>query len=377
MSEVSVSKIFGFGEVLSQLYNIVFRRRLEFKFELIPYVSEGLTLKKIANFFIFGLNQFILQSKPLGYPLIAQVEPTNFCNLSCPLCLTTSVTPSRLRSIMPFETFKKLIDEVGDYLLLIVLWNWGEPFLNPDIFRMIKYAKSKNIIIHCSTNGNVRFNEKMTEELLDSGLDTLIVAVDGATEETYRKYRKGGSLQKVLTNIRTIVNAKKRKGIETPRLNLRFVVMRQNEREIPLIKKLARELDVDYLTFKAVYMPCELGEELDRNYVPENQKYRQYEYEDRNFVRKKKSFRCVRPWKRITVDALGEVISCEFDYKSTHSFGKLKGDKSVMAIWKSHKAVDFRKHFNMGWNEYYLCKDCTYKNMTVEDCNIEKIDLKH
>jgi radical SAM protein with 4Fe4S-binding SPASM domain len=317
-----------------------------------------------------------MPSRPFGYPLIVQVEPANFCNLSCPLCFTTSETSSRLRSIMPFETFKKLIDEVGDYLLLIVLWNWGEPFLNPDIFRMIKYAKSKNICIHCSTNGNVRFDEERAEELVDSGLDTLIVAVDGATEETYKKYRKGGSLQKVLKNIRTITDTKKTKGAETPRLNLRFVVMRHNEREIPSIKKLAKELDVDFLSFKTVDLPPHLGENLDNCYVPENQKYQKYEYEAQGFTRREKPFTCMRPWKRIVVDALGDIIPCEYDYKSTHSFGKINGDKSAMALWKGANAVDFRKNFNTGWNDYYLCKDCTYKNMTAEECVIEKIELK-
>jgi radical SAM protein with 4Fe4S-binding SPASM domain len=273
---------------------------------------------------------------------------------------------------MPFEAFKKLIDEVGDYLLLIVLWNWGEPFLNPDIFRMIKYAKSKNILVHCSTNGNVKFDEKMAEKLVDSGLDTLIVAVDGATEETYRKYRKGGELQRVLVNIKTIARTKNRKKTNTPRLNLRFVVMRQNEKEIPLIKKLAKEIDVDYLSFKAVNAPPD----LESAYAPENQKYHRYAFDAELFIRKQKHFTCMRPWKRITVDALGDIIPCEFDYKSLHSFGKIDGDKSAMATWKGANAVDFRKNFNIGWNKYYTCKDCTYKYMLDEDCNIEKIDLK-
>jgi radical SAM protein with 4Fe4S-binding SPASM domain len=84
----------------------------------------------------------------------------------------------------------------------------------------------------------------------------------------------------------------------------------------------------------------------------------------------------VRPWKRIAVDTLGNVIPCEYDYKNTYFFGNINGYEPVMDIWKGKKAVDFRKHFNMGWNDYYLCKDCTYKNMAGEDCVIEKLSFK-
>ena len=202
-------KIFKFSKILPQIPNLLFRKRLNFEFELLPFEANNLTIKKRLNFFIAGLNQFLLPSHPLGYPVVAQIEPTNFCNLSCPLCLTTSENQSRPRASLSYGTFKNFIDQVGDYLLLIVLWNWGEPFLNPDIFKMISYAKSKNILIHSSTNGNVQFSEEKAERLVKSGLDSLIFAVDGTTQKTYSKYRKGGNLELVLANIRTIVKIKK------------------------------------------------------------------------------------------------------------------------------------------------------------------------
>lgn len=351
------------------------RRRIEFEFELIPYISEGLSLRKTANFFWFGLNQFLTPSRPLGIPVIGQVEPVNFCNLSCPLCLTTSQTGSRRRSLLAFSTFKRFIDEVGDYLLLIVLWNWGEPFLNPDIFRMIRYAKSKNIIMHSSTNGNVIFDEARAEELVDSGLDTLVFGVDGATEETYRKYRKGGSLGNVIESIRTIVKVKDKVNSKKPFLNLRFVIMKHNEKEIPLIKQLAGDLGVDFLSFKTVDMPAARGDDLDSSFAPGNPGYRRYEY-DQAHKRVGRPFSCMRPWKRITMDALGEIIPCEYDYKDMHSFGNAGKRSFLREVWKGKKSVEFRKKFNKGFNDYYLCRDCTYKNRVAEDCTIEKIRLR-
>ncbi len=135
-----------------------FRGRLRFNFEQLPFEARNLSWKKKINFFLAGLNQYLLPSKPIGYPVIAQVEPSNVCNLECALCLTTSINHERKAALLSLETFKKFIDEVGDYLLLIIFWNWGEPFLNPEATDMIRYATDKGILIHSSTNGNVPFS---------------------------------------------------------------------------------------------------------------------------------------------------------------------------------------------------------------------------
>lgn len=368
-------KIFKFREVLPQLPNLLVRRRFRFEFEMLPFEAEQIRLKKLGNFFLAGLNQFLLPSKPLGFPVIAQVEPANFCNLSCPLCLTTSQTRSRPRKLLERARFQEFIDEIGDFLLLIVLWNWGEPFLNPDIFKMIAYAKSKHIMVHSSTNGNVQFGEERAAQLVESGLDSLVFGVDGATQQSYSAYRKDGDLDVVLENIRTIVRAKKKKRSEKPRLNLRFVVMKDNEHEIPAMRELARQLEVDFFTLKTVDMPPSLGQGLDGEYAPGEEKYQRYEYRAGGFERKNQHFVCMRPWKRITLDALGEVIPCEYDYKDAHSFGNIRTEESVMKAWKSDGARDFRERFDLGNNGFYLCRDCTYKNSKGDDCTVEKISV--
>jgi len=370
-------RIFKFKEVFPQLGQLLFRKRFRFQFEMIPYEVENLPLKKIMNFFIAGLNQYIPRSRPFGYPVFTQVEPANFCNLSCPLCLTVSETAVRTKALLSLNVFQKFIDDLGEYLLLIVLWNWGEPFLNPDIYKMIAYAKARGILIHTSTNGNVDFNENKALEMVDSGLDTIIFGVDGATQETYSLYRVGGDLERVKENIRTIIRVRDQRRASTPRINLRFVVMRHNEHEIPLIETIAKELKVDYLTFKTVDLVPELGADLDNQYAPSIEKFRRYEYDVSTFRRKSRPFKCIRPWKRITLDALGEIISCEYDYKNSHSFGNLNDGLSALDVWKSDAASAFRKHFHFGWNdEYPFCKDCTFKNRVADDCTVAKICLK-
>lgn len=369
-------KIFNFADVLPQTYNLMVRRRFNFHFEMIPYSVTNLSYKKIKNFVLAGMNQFFLPSKPFGRPVIAQIEPTNCCNLSCPLCLTTSETMSRPRNILPYETFTQFIDEAGDYLLLIVLWNWGEPFLNPRIIDMIRYAKAKNIVVHTSTNGNVIFGKEKAEMLIDSGLDSIVFAIDGACQETYSMYRKGGNLESVISNVKTIVSSKERKKSRTPRLIMRTVVMKHNEMEINTLRDLAKELKFDFFTLKTVDLPADRGSNLDIKYAPDNRSYQRYEYEKGKTIRKQKPFECMRPWKRITFDAVGEIIPCELDYKSTLSYGNVKNNVSSIAVWKNEQSRKYRATFNHGNNDSYICLDCNYKNMIANDCIVEKMELK-
>jgi len=363
--------MFKMRDVLPKISSLLIRGRFDFEFELLPYRAEGIPLRKAANFFVAGLNQYLLPGRPLGYPVIAQVEPANYCNLQCPLCLTSSITKSRKPALLSFEKFQRFIDECGDYLLHLIFWNWGEPFLNPDLFRMIAYAKRKGIIVHTSTNGNVPLDDAGAEALVDSGLDSLVVAVDGATQKTYEQYRKGGRLDVVLSNIEKIIRIRALKRSSVPVINMRFVVMRHNESEIPQARQLAQKLGVDYFSLKTVDMPPETGDELDENYAPEKVNYRRYEYDKNSFQRKQKPFVCMRPWKRVTLDAAGEVIPCEYDYLNRHSFGNMS-DRGVLDAWKSRKGKDFRRAFNLGNNDFYLCRDCTYKNSVVDDCVVER-----
>jgi len=367
-------QIFHIPEVAPQIPRLILNGKFGFEFEMLPYLAESIPPAKAFNFFKAGLNQYALPETPFGMPVIAQVEPANYCNLDCPLCLTTSITKSRPRALLPFKTFTDFIDQVGGHLLLLIFWNWGEPFLNPDFFRMVAYAKSRGIVVHTSTNGNVPLTRDRAEELVASGLDSLVVAVDGATQETYEKYRKGGRLDRVIDTIKTIQHVRRLKSSVTPRINMRFVVMQHNEMEVEAARALARELGTDYFTLKTVDMPLARGKDLDRNFAPDNPDYRRYAYDEKTFTRQSKPFSCMRPWKRITMDALGEIIPCEYDYKNVHSFGNV-ADLGAIGAWKSPVAQEFRKNFKLGHNDVYLCRNCTYKNSTAGDCTVERFDI--
>ena len=153
--------------------SLLLRRRLSFQFDRIPMQAHNISGRKLFNLGRIALNRVLPVSRTLGYPYMAHISPSGVCDLSCDLC--PSFAPeTRGKQLLPFDTFKKFIDETGDYLLYIILWSWGEPLLNPEIYKMIAYAKERNILSVTSSNLN-RLSREDARALVSSGLDALIV----------------------------------------------------------------------------------------------------------------------------------------------------------------------------------------------------------
>ena len=230
-------------------------------------------MKKIVNWILMETSVFLRAKKPWGMPTHAQIEPTNFCDLRCALCPVTEGL-KRASQHMEFATFKKLIDEIGAYLFLIILWDWGEPFLNPKVFEMISYAKKRNIKLVSSTNGHIFAKEGYAEKVVKSGLDSLIFAVDGTSQETYERYRERGDLNTVMKGIKRVVAAKREFRSRTPLINLRFIAMKHNEHEISGLQDFARSLGVDAVSIKTLNPHADgriiANEEYGNEFIPEN-----------------------------------------------------------------------------------------------------------
>ena len=228
------------------------KRRIRTRIDLIPFEFRKLPLKKAANWFLTESSLLIKPSRPFGYPTILQIEPSSHCNLHCYAC-PVSTGLGRLQGHMDLSLFKKLIDQLGDYLLLILFWDWGEPFLNPHAYEMIRYARKSGIKVMSSTNGHVFATGDHAKKVVDSGLDVLVFSVDGITQKTYEKYRASGDLDSVLQGIKNVVAQKKQKNADTPIVNLRYIVMKHGEKEFPHLKAFARSLGVDVLTFRKFF----------------------------------------------------------------------------------------------------------------------------
>jgi glycosyltransferase involved in cell wall biosynthesis/MoaA/NifB/PqqE/SkfB family radical SAM enzyme/predicted glycosyltransferase len=243
-----------------------------------------------------------LSLTPSPGPDTAMIEPSNRCNLSCPTCPTGT---GKIRPLpdMTREQFERVLDGLGAQVHGLSLWNYGEPALNPDLEHLVRCAKARGVAsVKVSSNGLALVGQR-ARALVGSGLDVLILSVDGASQETYEKFRMRGSFEKVTRAVQDLCAEKKRAGVKKPSIELQFIVMRHNEHEIDAIRALARDWGVDRLRLKTFG-----ASETSRQFVPERTSWSRYE-QDGVTPRDRRRF-CPLPWDHTVINVDGSVTPC-------------------------------------------------------------------
>lgn len=320
-----------------------------------------LTLRRVWNgvklLSSFYASRLLKRPIQWGYPISISFEPTTSCNLRCPECPSGLRAFTRPTGMLQADFFRQTIDEIHRELLYLIFYFQGEPYLNPDFLDMVKYAHSKGIYTATSTNAHYLTDEN-ARRTIESGLDRLIISIDGTTQDVYQQYRVGGKLEKVLEGARNIVKWKKEMNSQTPFVFFQFLVVKPNEHQIEAVKQLAREIGVDQVRFKTAQV---YDYETDPNQlIPENDKYSRYRKNaDGTYAAKNKlANRC---WKMqhanvITWDGL--VVPCCFDKDATHQLGDLKKE-GFKAIWKSQSYQNFRAKLMTGRKNIDICSNCS------------------
>src|SRR5690606_6554576 len=213
--------------------------------------------------------------KPIqwGLPLSISFEPTTSCNLRCPECPSGLRAFTRPTGMLKRDFFSETIDQLHKDLFYLVFYFQGAPYLNPDFLDTVKYASGKKIYTATSTNAHF-LNDENAKRTIESGLDRLIISIDGTTQETYQKYRVGGNLEKVLAGARNIVKWKKELKSRTPFVIFQFLVVKHNEHQIEDVKRLAKETGVDDVWFKTAQIYD--YENDPNNLIPSIDKYSRY-----------------------------------------------------------------------------------------------------
>ena len=305
------------------------------------------------------------------YPVTAMIEPTRRCNLACPMCPVGSHRAYKAHD-MSLEQFQKVIEAMAPFLIHLFLHNYGESFLHRDIYHMIGCAKEQGIPdVNVSTNGHFLDPSR----LIDSGLDEIMISIDGTTQETYARYRRGGNLEKVIENVRALNGEKKRRQTEKPLIELQFIIMRHNEDEIDGFRRLAAELGADRMRFKTFNVrmsgpeACEMGTE----FLPTRTEYTRYQ-DNRGRILKRPlaENRCKWPWEWVVISSDGQVVPCCYDFNSSHSMGSVF-EESFDDIWFGSKYNRFRKSILTRWRKIPLCIECPVPNRS--DLSFERVEM--
>lgn len=298
-----------------------------------------------------------------GQPFMLMVEPTNFCNLKCPLCPSGNGQMKRPRGNMSLDDFKGLVDKLADRAFMMMMWNQGEPYLNACFNEMVGYAHEKGFFTFTSTNGHYIRSEAEAEAIVDSGLDEIIVSLDGVEQETYAQYRVGGDIERVFDGVRRLVEVKQRRGAETPLINLQFIVMRHNEADMAAAEAKARHLGVDKFLVKTAQVYSEEDAQL---FLPNNEAYSRYEERDNALVVKGQPARgCKVLWYSSMINWNGSVAPCCFDKDVDYAMGDAFDGASFKSIWRGRSYMDFRKQLLRDRNAVDMCRNCSegYRGM--------------
>jgi len=191
-------------------------------------------------------------SKLFSMPKMLALDPTNLCDLKCPLCPTGLRDKTIERGSIKLEQFKTIIDRLAKHLQSINLYSWGEPLLHKSLVDMIRHTAINHKVRTITSVHLGNLSDEQVEGLAKSGLDKLIVSVDGATQEVYEKYRVGGDIEKVFTNMSRLMGAKKRYNSKV-NVVWNFLVMKQNEHQMDMARDRASKL-----VLKSLSALCEL-----------------------------------------------------------------------------------------------------------------------
>jgi radical SAM protein with 4Fe4S-binding SPASM domain len=328
-------------------------------FDKINFLSK-LSFRRLWNASKVLLSYYISLAfkKPIhwGLPISISIEPTTSCNLRCPECPSGKREFTRPTGMLQKSFFKDTIDELYKETMYLIFYFQGEPYLNPDFLEMVSYASSKKMYTATSTNAHF-LDDANARKTVESGLDRLIISIDGTTQDTYQQYRIGGNLKKVMEGAENIIKWKKQLRSKTPHVIFQFLVVQPNQHQIKEVEELAKKIGVDEVLFKT----AQIYDYINGNkLIPTIQKYSRYQQQsDGTFAIKNKMLdQCWKMWHSTVITWDGLVVPCCFDKDATHQMGDLK-NTGFKQLWKGTKYNNFRAAVLTSRSQIDICKNCT------------------
>ena len=320
-----------------------------------------LTIRRLLNackvYVSFYISRLLHKPVQWGLPMSVSFEPTTSCNLRCPECPSGLRAFTRPTGMLENSFFKKTIDDIYKDIFYLIFYFQGEPYLNRDFLEMVKYASSKKIYTATSTNAHY-LTDEVARKTVESGLDRLIISIDGTTQEVYKQYRVGGNLSKVIDGAKNIVKWKKKLNSKTPFVFFQFLVVKPNEHQTEDIKRLAAEVGVDEVRFKTAQV---YDYEHDPNQlIPLNEKFSRYKMSKKGtYVAKNKlANHCWKLWQTNVITWDGLVVPCCFDKDASHKLGNLK-EQSFKEVWQNDNYKKFRKDLMSSRKNIDICANCS------------------
>jgi len=323
-----------------------------------------LTKARARNMALQAASHELRPHREISVPHIVHVGITTYCNLNCPACPTGNSGLGRAAEHLELGAYERMLDEIGDRLMMLLFWDWGEPLMHPRISNFISLASRQDIFSLISTNGLVACSERQLTRLIESGLSYIIVCVDGATQESYDKYRIGGDLSRVLTTIERLV--KLRGESAYPVIEFRSLATRYNENEFPALLRMAQDTGADIFSVKSLRPYDYRGRDVDGELAPLTDRFARYRYgkAGRRDASSRSSdsgpLRCGKPLFAPTLNSDGELAFCSYVQDESNFFGNLN-KRGFSEIWNDPqtlaKKVDYLNNGGVA-----ACDSCYFRS---------------
>ncbi|MBU1567479.1 MAG: radical SAM protein [Proteobacteria bacterium] len=317
------------------------------------YRNLGHRIQSAINHNYYRLQHALKMSLPGGSPMGAMVELTNMCNLKCVLCPSGNGDLQRKTGFMDEVVFQKIVDELDDtYIRDLIPAMWGESIIHPKFIEFMRYARKKTWRISLSTNGNKKGDDQYFKDLVDSGIDEIVCAVDGHNQESYENYRKNGKLDVVHDFLGNIRKARETASVSHPYLVAQIHLFSSNEEHLDDIRKNVIPF-VDEVrtkktrTFYTDQTAIKNIEDLRKKLKPQ--------HEELQFVGGRPS--CPTMMHTVNINWEGEVISCCRDPNTILKFGNVR-EHSIKSILTSKKYVEAKRRLFAGDFWVDVCRDC-------------------
>jgi radical SAM protein with 4Fe4S-binding SPASM domain len=322
-------------------------------------ILSKVTPRRLRNggnvLFGYWISKLLRRPVIYGFPVSVSIEPTTSCNLRCPECPSGLRSFTRNTGMLDEALFKSVIDEVYKKVFYLLFYFQGEPYLHTGFLEMVKYAASKNIYTATSTNGHF-IDDETARKTVESGLDRLIISIDGTTQDVYEQYRKGGRLDKVISAAKNVIEWKKKLKSNTPQVIFQFLVVRPNEHQVDEAKLRARELGVNKIVFKTAQIyDYKNGNDL----IPVNAEFSRYKPtgKDTYAIKNKLGNHCWRLWHSTVITWDGKMLPCCFDKDARHATGSL--ENGFENEWRGKNYMNFRRSVLVSRKENDICTNCT------------------
>jgi len=319
-----------------------------------------LTFRKMLNILLVQLSFHLstLMKKPVvwGKPWFISIEPASICNLACPQCPTGKGDITRQKPFMDPGKYRELLDELSPTTALLSLYFQGEPLMHRDFTSFVKAAADKKIYTQTASNGQL-LTENACRGIVDAGLDRIIISLDGADQESYQAYRRGGDIEKVKNGIRTLERVRRERGSGKPFIVVQFLVFKHNRHQLMDVKKLAGQLGADKVWIKTAQM--EYPDSADE-WIPEDPHLSRYAMGASGewALKGKLRNRCRRLWQTAVITSDGMILPCCFDKRAAYTMGSAV-DQGIGGTWKNKSYQDFRKGILINRKETAICVNCT------------------